>query len=75
MHTVPANTFKTKCLKIVDAVANTHEPIIITKRGIPVAKIIPIKAERDPFGCMAGTVMIHGDIVSSDHKEQWDAED
>lgn len=52
-----AAEFKAKCLKLMDEVAKTRKPIIITKRGKPVAKLVPADPEpRKPlFGCMAGT--------------------
>jgi antitoxin (DNA-binding transcriptional repressor) of toxin-antitoxin stability system len=40
-------------------------PIIITKRGKPVAKLVPLSEEPiDIFGRMAGTIRICGDIIS-----------
>lgn len=63
---VSAAEFKAKCLKLMDDLARTHEPIVITKRGKPVARMVPVEsAERtDFFGYMAGTATIHGDIVA-----------
>jgi prevent-host-death family protein len=64
---VPAGEFKARCLKLMDEVQATRRPLVITKRGKPVAKLVPV-AESEPlrsiFGCMKGTVTIHGDIVS-----------
>jgi len=37
MKTVIASEFKAKCLKIMDEVAATGEPVVITKHGVPVA--------------------------------------
>ncbi len=73
---ISAGEFKAKCLKLMDEVAETHEPIIITKRGKPVARLLPVEnaAPRSRlFGYMAGTVTIHGDIVNVPH-EAWAAE-
>ena len=39
---INAAEFKAKCLKLLDEVAATHEPLVITKRGKPVAKLVPI---------------------------------
>jgi prevent-host-death family protein len=63
---IPAGEFKAKCLKLMDQVAKTREPIIITKRGKPVAKLVPVEEEaRKPlFGYMAGTIRFVGDIES-----------
>lgn len=63
---IPAGQFKAKCLQIMDQVARSRQPVTITKRGKPVAKIVPADdpGEREPlFGYMAGTAEIRGDIV------------
>lgn len=72
---INAAEFKAKCLKLIDEVATTHEPLIITKRGKPVARLVPIEDEHPPglFGYMKGTVQILGDIVNVPH-EPWAAE-
>ena len=71
---IPAGAFKAECLRLMDEVARRRVPIIITKRGKPVAKLVPID-ERVPdvFGCMAGTVTIHGDIIEP-IDVKWEAE-
>jgi antitoxin (DNA-binding transcriptional repressor) of toxin-antitoxin stability system len=49
----------------MDDIQATGEPVIVTKRGKPVVKIIPIKPEKDDiFGFMAGKFKIVGDIES-----------
>ncbi|THD11568.1 type II toxin-antitoxin system Phd/YefM family antitoxin [Metallibacterium scheffleri] len=72
---INAAEFKAKCLKLIDEVAATHEPLVITKRGKPVARVVPIEDEqpRGLFGYMKGTVTIHGDIIDVPH-EPWAAE-
>ena len=71
---IKAGEFKAKCLELMDLVAQGHEEIIITKRGKPVAKLVPIdnKPIRDSFGWMKGTSVILGDIISPIDVE-WDA--
>jgi prevent-host-death family protein len=65
MKTMPAGQFKARCLKIMENVRSTREPVVITKRGRPVAKLVPADEEPDDvFGCMKGEVEIVGDIVS-----------
>ena len=62
---ISAAEFKTNCLRLMDDVAKRRAPIIITKRGKPVAKLVPLDEEPiDIFGRMAGTIRICGDIVS-----------
>ena len=63
--TIAAGEFKAKCLHLLDEVAQQRAPLVITKRGKPVAKLIPIDDKPvDIYGCMAGTIRILGDIVS-----------
>ena len=66
MKTMPAGQFKSQCLALMDEVEATHEPIVITKRGKPVAKLVPIEnAGKDViFGFLEGKGRITGDIVS-----------
>ncbi len=45
--TVPAGAFKQGCLRILDEVAATHREVVITKRGKPVARLVPLKPERE----------------------------
>lgn len=63
---ISAGEFKAKCLKLMDEVARTHEPVIITKRGRPVAKMVPMDNENKPelFGYMEGTATVRGDIIA-----------
>ena len=44
---IPAGRFKQQCLAIIDTVARTHKPIVISKRGKPVARLTPFESERD----------------------------
>lgn len=61
---IPASEFKANCLRLMDEVARRRTPIVITKRGKPVAKLVPISDEPiDIFGRMAGTIKICGDII------------
>ena len=65
MKTVAAGEFKAKCLQIMDEVASGREPVLITKRGKPVARLVPIDPVYSILGCMAGRMEIVGDISDS----------
>lgn len=68
-RTVPAGRFKAECLALLDQVAESGEPLVVTKRGRPVAEVIPIrKAGRRP---LRGSVAVHGDIVGP-ILDRWD---
>lgn len=64
MKEMAAGEFKAQCLAIMDAVRESGEPVLITKHGKPVAKLVPAQNNADDvFGYMAGKVKIVGDIV------------
>jgi len=72
---ISAGEFKARCLALMDEVRDRGGEYIITKRGAPVAKLVPIRTERRPLlGSMKGTVNVLGDIVSP-LDEPWDALD
>jgi prevent-host-death family protein len=64
--TIGAGAFKAKCLSIMDDVHNGHGEIVVTKRGKPFVKIVPVAQEKQEsiFGFLKGQVKIVGDIVS-----------
>lgn len=69
---IAAGEFKAKCLKLLDEVAESGEGLIITKRGKPVARLVPMPGTRELFGALAGSVLREDDIVSP-IGEDWDA--
>ena len=72
---IAISEFKAKCLAIVDQVQKTKRPIRITRRGKPVAELIPVSPNRpkELFGFMKGSVEILGDIVSpANDPEDWE---
>ena len=75
MKTMPAGAFKTHCLRVVEEVKKYRTPVVITKKGRPVAKLVPSDAPAtDVFGCMAGTARILGDIEAPVvAPDTWDA--
>ena len=56
MRTIAAGKFKDVCLKTMDDVAKTRTPIVITKRGRPVAKLVPCLTPTPRRG-LAGSVL------------------
>lgn len=60
-----AGTFKAKCLAVMDEVQSKRATVVITKRGKPVAKLVPVEVEKDEiFGFLRGKFKIKGNIVS-----------
>lgn len=74
MQTVNASTFKAKCLALMDEVARTGKPLLVTKNGKPIVELRPHagKRPRSPFGMHKGLIAIKGDIVSPIDVE-WEA--
>jgi len=67
MKTIPAGQFKVHCLAIMDEVQAKRQAVVITKRGKPVAKLVPVEQEKDDiFGFLKGKgkIEIKGDIVA-----------
>jgi len=76
MKTLPAGQFKQTCLKLLDEVRATGEPIVVTKRGVPVAQLAPLAPgpEDDWEGAMRGTAETLGDLVApATDEEEWEA--
>lgn len=72
---IAAGQFKTKCLQLMDQVQQTREEVVITKRGKPLAKLVPVlEAEFDTIvGYLPGSVQVVGNIVSP-VDERWEAD-
>ena len=66
MRIIPATEFKAKCLELMNRVAERHESYVITKRGKPVARFVPLehKPEDCIFGWLRAKGSIEGDIIS-----------
>ena len=63
MKHMPAGEFKARCLRVMEDVRKYRSAVVITKKGRPVAKLVPVEdPEPDVFGCMAGTADIVGDV-------------
>lgn len=72
--TVQASEFKTHCLRLLDEVADNGRPIVITKRGRPVARLVPVESTSKPLGGRwEGRIKIKGDIVHFDTSSEWNA--
>jgi len=71
---INAGQFKAKCLKLMDEVSIRRGEIVITKRGKPVARLVPCEGKMPPlYGRMKGTITFLGDIVAPTG-EKWHAE-
>ena len=75
MPTIRASEFKAKCLALMDEVARTGEPVVITKHGRPVAELGPHRPPRAKslIGLHKGQGKILGDIISPIGTDLWEA--
>jgi prevent-host-death family protein len=69
--TVAAGVFKAECLAILDRVAQERESIVITKRGRPVARVVPFTEPE--ASSLRGSVRFVGDVFAPSG-ESWDAD-
>jgi prevent-host-death family protein len=76
MKTMPAGEFKAKCLRVMEEVRKYRTPVVITKKGKPVAKLVPPdESNKSVFGCMADKIQSIGDIENTQvfpPLEEWD---
>ena len=70
---ISAAVFKAECLKLMDEVARTGQPVVTTKHGRPVAQLAPVPREpKSLFGYMKNTSKVTGDVVGPTD-ERWSA--
>jgi prevent-host-death family protein len=79
MRTIAAGEFKAKCLAVMVEVDSSNEPVLVTKRGKPLVRVIPVRAEaaqQGPariLGRLRHLGRIAGDVVSSEFtNDEWD---
>jgi antitoxin (DNA-binding transcriptional repressor) of toxin-antitoxin stability system len=72
MKTIAAGKFKDICLQTLDEVAASRRPVLITKRGRPVAKLVPVTGDSRPRSLSGSVVAESGDPFSTG--EVWDAD-
>lgn len=73
MKKMAAGEFKARCLAVMEKVRTTREPVLITKRGHPIAKLVPADEPPEFLGRLQGIIKIHGDIESPiEPPDSWD---
>ncbi len=71
MKTIAAGKFKAVCLQALDDVAATKRPLVITKRGKPVAKLVPVSSPGKTRSLKGSVIHESGDLYSTG--VVWDA--
>jgi prevent-host-death family protein len=77
IQTITISEFKATCVAVLDRVKRTGRPVLVTRRGEPVARVVPPAPSPRPkswLGCMAGRVKILSDVVSpASDEDEWEA--
>ncbi len=71
METLSVSKFKATCLAVLEEVSKKKKKIIITKRGKPIAEIVPVDYESKDVP-LKDTVTYMGDIVSPVAEDEWE---
>jgi prevent-host-death family protein len=76
MDSVSVSRFKATCLALLDRVRRTGRPLLVTKRGVPLAQVVPPPTPPPNLdsghGSMAGTIQLLGDIVEPVGEKDWE---
>jgi prevent-host-death family protein len=76
MERVPISTFKATCLALLDKVKRTGQTIVVTRKGEPIAQVVPPPSPEKPeswLGCFQSSGRIVGDIMSpAADSEEWE---
>ena len=64
--TVTATELKVRCAEVLERVTVEHRTVTVTKRGRPVARIVPIAAEpaKSLMGYARGGIKVTGDLLA-----------
>jgi prevent-host-death family protein len=77
VRSIAISEFKATCLAVLEQVRRTGTSIVVTRRGVPIAEVIPpsIAASGNSWlGAMSATATIVGDLVApASHADEWDA--
>lgn len=73
MKTLAITDFKAHALQILGQVAKTKESVVITKRGKPLAEVIPFSVSKPAPGKLSEALVFEEDIVSPLGEGVWDA--
>jgi prevent-host-death family protein len=75
MRKMAAAQFKAECLAVMDHVSQSGQPVVITKHGKPVVKVVPVNQREDEiFGALSGIARIKGDIENTAPASDWGVE-
>ena len=71
---IGASEFKRRCLELLEIIRRRGREFVITKRGVAIARVVPIRRGSLPLrGSMKDRLVIRGDIVHVDWTEEWES--
>jgi len=75
MKSIQISEFKAHALRILDTISKTKEPVVITRRGKPLAEVIPYISREGAAkpGGLASTLLFEKDVVSPLGEKMWEA--
>lgn len=75
MKTMPISEFKAHALRVLGEVEKTKQPVVVTKRGKPVAEVVPFRgSDKAPVpGKLSETLVFEKDIESPIGESIWNA--
>jgi len=73
MKTMAITDFKAHALQVIGEVAESKEPVVVTKRGKPLAEVVPFTEKKPSPGKLSDALVFERDIVSPLGEEIWDA--
>lgn len=76
MTTLLISDFKATCLAVLERVHADGETVLVTRRGKPLAKIVPATgagAQKRVLGEMAGEASSKGDLVHIGFEGDWES--
>ena len=73
MKTMSVTDFKAHALQVIGQVSKTREAVVISKRGTPIAEVIPISTKKNKPGQLAEALVFENDIITPFGEELWEA--
>ncbi|HLE84454.1 MAG TPA: type II toxin-antitoxin system prevent-host-death family antitoxin [Thermoanaerobaculia bacterium] len=73
VHQISASEFKARCLGLLDEIAASRVPLVVTKRGRPIAKLVPVDEQTPPSLLNSVSYQTEDDLLAP-VGDVWDAE-
>ena len=74
MKTMLVSTFKARCIAVLKEVQRSGEPVVVTLRGRPMARVeaMPASPQGKQLGTLKGNMRIRRDLVRADTTADWE---